>query len=88
MLYEATVLDNRDTTSAGKLLVYCPQIFGPKMTDWGYGSAPTVGHESGFFAVPEVGTKVLVCDAEDEGGFTKPYWISGCWNQLDNNLIG
>ena len=86
MLYEATVLDNRDTTSAGKLMVHCPQVFGPKASDWVYGSSPVVGHNSGFFAVPEVGSTVLVCNAKDSLGHTRPYWIAGCWDQLFNNL--
>tara|TARA_R110000851_G_scaffold24765_2_gene71691 strand:- start:9245 stop:10198 length:954 start_codon:yes stop_codon:yes gene_type:complete len=53
--------------------------------EWVSTSSPVAGLGAGLFAIPSIGTKVLIAEVYLEGGFTQWVWFSSLW---DNSVIG
>ena len=78
MIYIGEVQDNRDFNQGGRLDVMFHEYPKGKTLR---GCSPSVGRDSGFFFMPEVGSKVIVTQAhskKDEEG--EWIWVAGLWD--------
>ncbi|HXU45670.1 MAG TPA: phage baseplate assembly protein V [Thermoanaerobaculia bacterium] len=73
--YRGVVIDNIDLLGLGRILPYVPAVQG-SILNWALPAAPYAGFETGFWAMPDIGSNVWV---EFEGGNPDhPIW-SGCF---------
>ena len=72
-LVEATVLSNKDPDQMGTLLVTASSISTAAFSVT-FTTPYHMGHEGGFFAVPNPGTRILICQAEN----SKKWFFSSC----------
>jgi Type VI secretion system/phage-baseplate injector OB domain len=59
-MYQGTVVNNVDTTRAGKLLVKVPDVLGIDPCIWAEPATPLAGTSSGLYVVPLTGSGVWV----------------------------
>lgn len=74
--HRATVVNNADPQSRGRLQVTVPEILGENIVRWALPAAPYAGDGVGFFAVPPIGANVWV--EFEAGNLRYPIW-SGCF---------
>jgi hypothetical protein len=58
--YRGTVVNNTDPQNMGRLSVTVPDVSNIQASTWAMPSAALAGNQSGFFAVPPVGSNVWV----------------------------
>ena len=58
--YRGVVLDNIDPLQTGRLMVQVPDVTNILPSSWAMPCLPFAGIQSGFFAVPEIGSTVWV----------------------------
>ena len=75
-VYVATVTDNLDLTSLGRVQLQIPAL--PDVRPWARVAAPFAGDGTGFYAIPQVGDEVLV--AFEGGDVDHPYVIGSLWS--------
>jgi len=56
--YRGTVVDNIDPMQTGRLLVQVPDVTNILPSSWAMPCLPFAGIQSGFYAVPEIGSTV------------------------------
>jgi uncharacterized protein involved in type VI secretion and phage assembly len=74
--YRGTVVNNTDPQNMGRLSVTVPDVSNIQASTWAMPSAALAGNQSGFFAVPPVGSNVWV--EFEQGNSDYPIW-SGCF---------
>ena len=75
--YRATVLDNIDPQSQGRIMVQVPALSNIIPSSWALPCLPFAGTVSGFYVVPAIDSAVWV---EFEGGdIRKPVWVGCFW---------
>ena len=78
--YRGYVVDNRDDTRRGRLLVAVPAVFGEAPV-WALPCVPYAGKNVGLYALPAAGTGVWI---EFEAGDTSfPIWVGCFWADGD-----
>jgi uncharacterized protein involved in type VI secretion and phage assembly len=75
--YRGTVVSNVDPQNMGRLSVTVPDVSNIQTSTWAMPSAALAGSQSGFFAVPPVGSNVWV--EFEQGDSDYPVWSGGFW---------
>ena len=75
----ATVVDNLDATSGGRVQVELPWL--PELMPWARVASFSAGDSRGAFFMPQVGDEVLV--AFQHGDVREPFVIGSLWNGTD-----
>lgn len=75
--YRGTVMENVDPLQTGRLLVQVPDVSNVLPSTWALPCLPFTGLQSGFFAVPEIGSQVWV--EFEQGNPDYPIWVGGFW---------
>jgi uncharacterized protein involved in type VI secretion and phage assembly len=75
--YRATVMDNVDPLQTGRLMVQVPDVSNILPSTWALPCMPFTGIQSGFYAVPEIGSQVWV--EFEQGNPDYPIWVGGFW---------
>ncbi len=76
--YRATVTDNQDPKSLGRVRMKVPEILGDVDSGWALPCAPYAGDGSGAFAIPAKGA--LVWAEFEAGDPSRPLWTGACWS--------
>lgn len=90
--YQGTVVDTADPAGRGCVRVRVPGLHGEAGSVWAKPIGPMFGEGSGFHAVPEVGSNVVVwflqgdvdCPIYSPGIFTKPGGVSSAPESVQN----
>lgn len=77
----ALVTDNVDPDKQGRVKLRFPWFDDRTESGWSRVAYPNAGPNHGFFAVPEVGSEVLV--AFEFGDMRRPYVLGGLYNGVD-----
>lgn len=77
--FEAEVVDNNDPMNAGRLLVKAYKIM-DEVDFWARPSVPFAGTKSGFYMLPEIGSRVWI---EFAGYLDDPIWTGCLWLESD-----
>jgi uncharacterized protein involved in type VI secretion and phage assembly len=75
--YRGVVLDNIDPLQTGRLMVQVPDVTNILPSSWAMPCLPFAGIQSGFFAVPEIGSTVWV--EFEQGNPDYPIWAGCFW---------
>lgn len=75
--YRGTVLDNVDPLQIGRLMVQVPDVSNILPSTWAMPCLPFAGIQSGFYAVPEIGSGVWV--EFEQGDPDYPIWVGCYW---------
>ena len=75
--YRGIVLDNVDPLQTGRLMVQVPDVTNILPSSWAMPCLPFAGIQSGFYAVPEVGSTVWV--EFEQGNPDYPIWVGCFW---------
>lgn len=75
--YRATVINNVDPLQIGRIQVMVPDVSNVIPTGWAMPSVPVAGIQTGFFAVPIVGSGVWVEFEQGDPDF--PIWTGCFW---------
>lgn len=75
--YRATVLDNIDPLQIGRLMVQVPDVSNVIPSTWAMPCVPFAGLQSGFYAVPAIGSGVWV--EFEHGDPDYPIWVGCFW---------
>ncbi len=75
--YRATVLDNIDPLQIGRLMVQVPDVSNVIPSTWAMPCVPFAGIQSGFYAVPTIGSGVWV--EFEHGDPDYPIWVGCFW---------
>jgi len=75
--YRGTVVDNIDPMQTGRLLVQVPDVTNILPSSWAMPCLPFAGIQSGFYAVPEIGSTVWV--EFEQGNPDYPIWVGCFW---------
>ena len=75
--YRGNVMENVDPLQTGRLLVQVPDVSNVLPSTWALPCLPFTGLQSGFFAVPEIGSQVWV--EFEQGNPDYPIWVGGFW---------
>ena len=75
--YRATVLDNVDPLQIGRLMVQVPDVSNVIPSTWAMPCVPFAGIQSGFYAVPAIGSGVWV--EFEHGDPDYPIWVGCFW---------
>lgn len=75
--YRGSVLENVDPLQTGRLLVQVPDVANILPSSWAMPCVPFAGLQSGFFAVPEIGSTVWV--EFEQGDPDYPIWVGCFW---------
>lgn len=75
--YRATVLDNIDPLQIGRLMVQVPDVSNVIPSTWAMPCVPFAGIQSGFYAVPAIGSGVWV--EFEHGDPDYPIWVGCFW---------
>ena len=75
--YRGTVVDNIDPMQTGRLLVQIPDVTNILPSSWAMPCLPFAGIQSGFYAVPEIGSTVWV--EFEQGNPDYPIWVGCFW---------
>ncbi|WP_446745336.1 phage baseplate assembly protein V [Silvibacterium acidisoli] len=79
--YRGTVLDNIDPLQIGRLMVFIPDVSNILPSTWATPCVPFAGIQSGFHAVPEVGSGVWVEFEQGDPDF--PIWVGSYWGAAE-----
>jgi len=75
--YRGTVLDNVDPLQIGRLMVQVPDASNVMPSTWAMPCVPFAGTQTGFFAVPAIGSGVWV--EFEQGNTDYPIWTGCFW---------
>lgn len=75
--YRGMVIDNIDPLQTGRLLVQVPDVTNVLPSSWAMPCLPFAGIQSGFYAVPEIGSTVWV--EFERGNPDYPVWTGCFW---------
>lgn len=75
--YRGTVIDNVDPMMTGRLLVQVPDVSNVLPSTWALPCLPFAGSQSGFYAVPAIGSGVWV--EFEQGDPDYPIWVGCFW---------
>jgi uncharacterized protein involved in type VI secretion and phage assembly len=75
--YRATVLNNLDPLQEGRIQVIVPDVSTIAPSSWAVPCVPLAGIQSGFYAVPVIGSAVWV--EFEQGDPDYPIWVGGFW---------
>lgn len=75
--YRGMVLNNVDPLQTGRLLVQVPDVTNILPSSWAMPCLPFAGVQSGFYAVPEIGSTVWV--EFEHGDPDHPIWVGCFW---------
>ncbi len=75
--YRGTVIDNVDPLQMGRLMVQVPDVSNILPSTWAMPCVPFAGIQSGFFAVPPVGSGVWI--EFEQGNSDYPIWTGCFW---------
>lgn len=75
--YRASVLDNIDPLQIGRLMVQVPDVSNVIPSTWAMPCVPFAGIQSGFYAVPAIGSGVWV--EFEHGDPDYPIWVGCFW---------
>lgn len=75
--YRGTVLDNIDPMQTGRLMVQVSDVTNILPSSWAMPCLPFAGTQSGFYAVPEIGSTVWV--EFEQGDPDYPIWVGCFW---------
>lgn len=79
--YRATVMDNQDPLTQGRLTLKVPDVLGDKPTSWALPCLPAAGPQMGVFALPAKDSTVW---AEfEQGDPDYPIWTGGYWGSAE-----
>lgn len=79
--YQATVMNNLDPQSLGRLQAFVPAVLGEIPTGWAKPCVPYAGPASGFFSVPPVGAGVWI--EFEAGDVSQPIWTGCYWGAAE-----
>jgi len=75
--YRGMVLNNIDPLQTGRLMVQVPGVSNVLPSSWAMPCLPFAGIQSGFYAVPEIGSTVWV--EFEQGNPDHPIWTGCFW---------
>ena len=75
--YRGTVLNNIDPLQIGRLMVVVPDVSSLIPTSWAMPCVPLAGIQTGFFALPIIGSGVWV--EFEQGDPDYPIWVGCFW---------
>lgn len=75
--YRGIVMENIDPMQMGRLMVQIPDVSNVIPSTWAMPCVPFAGIQSGFFAVPEIGSGVWV--EFEQGNPDYPIWVGCYW---------
>ena len=75
--YRGTVIDNIDPLQTGRLLVQVPDVSNILPSTWAMPCLPFAGIQSGFYAVPAIGSQVWI--EFEQGNPDYPIWVGCFW---------
>ena len=75
--YRGIVIDNIDPMQIGRLMVQIPDVSNVIPSTWAMPCVPFAGIQSGFFAVPEIGSGVWI--EFEQGNPDYPIWVGCYW---------
>jgi uncharacterized protein involved in type VI secretion and phage assembly len=75
--YRAFVIDNVDPLQTGRLMVQVSDVSGVLPSTWAMPCLPFAGTQSGFYAVPEIGSQVWI--EFEQGDPDYPIWVGCFW---------
>ncbi len=75
--YRGTVLDNVDPLQIGRLMVQVPDVSNIIPSTWATPCLPFTGIQSGFYAVPDIGSGVWI--EFEQGDPDYPIWVGCYW---------
>jgi uncharacterized protein involved in type VI secretion and phage assembly len=75
--YRGLVIDNVDPMQMGRLMVQVPDVSNVLPSTWAMPCVPFAGIQSGFFAVPDIGSGVWV--EFEQGDPDYPIWVGCYW---------
>lgn len=75
--YRGTVLDNIDPLQLGRIMVQVPDVSNVLPSTWALPCVPFNGIQSGFYAVPDIGTGVWI--EFEQGNPDYPIWVGCYW---------
>jgi uncharacterized protein involved in type VI secretion and phage assembly len=75
--YRGTVMENVDPLQTGRILVQVPDVSNVLPSTWALPCLPFTGIQSGFYAVPAIGSQVWV--EFEQGNPDYPIWVGGFW---------
>lgn len=80
--YRGTVLDNIDPMQLGRIMVQVPDVSNVLPSTWAMPCVPFSGIQSGFYAVPDIGSGVWV--EFEQGNPDYPIWVGCYWGTAEN----
>jgi len=75
--YRGIVMENIDPMQMGRLMVQIPDVSNVIPSTWAMPCVPFAGIQSGFFAVPEIGSGVWI--EFEQGNPDYPIWVGCYW---------
>ncbi len=75
--YRGIVIENIDPMQMGRLMVQIPDVSNLIPSTWAMPCVPFAGIQSGFFAVPEIGSGVWI--EFEQGNPDYPIWVGCYW---------
>jgi uncharacterized protein involved in type VI secretion and phage assembly len=75
--YRGTVINNIDPLQIGRLMVQVPDVSNIIPSTWAMPCVPFAGIQSGFYAVPPIGSGVWI--EYEHGDSDYPIWVGGYW---------
>ncbi len=75
--YRGFVIDNVDPLQTGRLMVQVPDVSNILPSTWAMPCLPFAGIQSGFYAVPEIGSQVWI--EYEQGDADYPIWVGCFW---------
>lgn len=75
--FRGTVLDNIDPLQIGRIMVQVPDVSNILPSTWAMPCLPFTGIQSGFYAVPEIGSGVWI--EFEQGDSDYPIWVGCYW---------
>lgn len=75
--YRGIVIENIDPMQMGRLMVQIPDVSNVIPSTWAMPCVPFAGIQSGFFAVPEIGSGVWI--EFEQGNPDYPIWVGCYW---------
>jgi uncharacterized protein involved in type VI secretion and phage assembly len=75
--YRGTVINNIDPMQQGRLMVQVPDVSNILPSTWAMPCVPFAGIQSGFFAIPPIGSGVWI--EFEQGNTDYPIWTGCFW---------
>ena len=75
--YRGTVLNNVDPMQMGRIMVQVPDVSNVLPSTWAMPCLPFAGIQSGFYAVPDIGSGVWI--EFEQGDPDYPIWVGCYW---------